>query len=93
MSAGRALPAQAQAQKKPASSAARRLEHAAPLCDVDDDSDMGASVSLPLPSDPTERAALFAAIDKGIEEARTGRDISWEELDARICKKFGIPPA
>ena len=45
----------------------------------------------PLPSDPVERAALFASIDRGIADVRAGRTISWEELDRRICKKFGLP--
>ena len=93
MSAGRALPVKAPAQKKAASSATRRVERAAPLGEPGDDDGVGSSDALPFPSDPVERAALLAAIDKGIEEARTGQDISWEELDARICKRFGIPPA
>ena len=34
-----------------------------------------------------------SAIDKGIAEARSGRDIAWEDLDRRISKKYGLPPA
>lgn len=45
----------------------------------------------PLPSDPVERAALFASIEQGIADGRAGRTISWEELDRRICKKFNLP--
>jgi hypothetical protein len=46
---------------------------------------------LPLPTDPAERAALFASIEQGIADVRAKRTISWEELDRRICKKFGWP--
>ena len=91
MSAGRALPVKAPVQKKPASSAARRAERAAPLGEPGDDDSVGSSDALPFPSDPVERAALLAAIDQGIAEAEAGQVIDWEELDRQICQKYGLP--
>lgn len=47
----------------------------------------------PLPSDPSLRAELFARLDRGIAEARSGREVAWEELDRRTRAKHRLPPA
>lgn len=47
----------------------------------------------PLPTDPAVRAELFARLDRGIAEARAGRDVSWEDLDRRTRAKHGLPRA
>ena len=87
MSAGRALPVKAPAQKKAASVGSQRGRKRA------DDGEMMEPVPPPLPSDPTERAALFASIDRGIADAQAGRTIPWEEVDRLTRQKLGLPPA
>jgi len=62
-------------------------------CDDGNERDEAARESNPLPLSPAQRADYFAAIEKGLEDCRLGREISWEELDRRICKKFGLPSA
>ena len=47
----------------------------------------------PLPSDPAERAALFASIDRGIADVRAGRTVAWEDVDRLTRQKLGLPPA
>lgn len=47
----------------------------------------------PLPTDPAVRAELIARLDRGIAEARAGRDIAWEDLDRRTRAKHGLPVA
>lgn len=47
----------------------------------------------PLPSDPAERAALFASIEQGIADGRAGRTVAWEVLDRECRQKHGLPPA
>ena len=71
MSAGRALPVKAPAQKKPASLGSQRARKRA------DDGEMMEPVPPPLPSDPAERAALFASIEQGIADGRAGRTVAW----------------
>ena len=87
MSAGRALPVKAPAQNKPASVDSQRGRTRA------DDGERMAPVPPPLPSDPVERAALFASIDRGIADARAGRTVPWEEVDRLTRQKLGLPPA
>jgi hypothetical protein len=87
MSASRALPVKAPAQNKPASVGSQRGRTRA------DDDEMMEPVPPPLPSDPAERAALFASIDRGIADARAGRTIPWEEVDRLTRQKLGLPPA
>jgi len=87
MSAGRALPVKAPAQNKPASVDSQRGRTRA-----DDGERMDPTPPL-LPSDPVERAALFASIDRGIADARAGRTIPWEEVDRLTRQKLGLPPA
>ncbi|MBL9040499.1 MAG: hypothetical protein JNM83_02800 [Myxococcales bacterium] len=84
MSASRALPVQAPAQKKPASLGARKRAG---------DGEMMEPVPPPLPSDPVERAALFASIEQGIADGRAGRTVAWEVLDLECRQKHGLPPA
>ncbi|MFO0657023.1 MAG: hypothetical protein U0787_18340 [Polyangia bacterium] len=64
MSAGRALPVKAPV-KKTAVPRALRDGGTEP-----DNRDMSEFVPQPIPADPAQRAALLAAIDKGIAEAR-----------------------
>ena len=87
MSAGRALPVKAPAQNKPASVDSQRGRTRA------DDGERMDPTPPPLPSDPVERAALFASIDRGIADARAGRTIPWEEVDRLTRQKHGLPPA
>ena len=91
MSASRVQPVQAPV-KKTAVPRAPRSAGSSVSADVDN-RDMIEFVPKPLPADPAQRADFFAAIDKGIAEARSGRDIAWEDLDRRISKKYGLPPA
>ena len=87
MSAGRALPVKAPAQNKPASVDSQRGRTRP------GDGERMDPVPPPLPSDPVERAALFASIDRGIADARAGRTIPWEEVDRLTRQKLGLPPA
>ena len=87
MSASRALPVKAPAQKKAASVGSQRGRKRA------DDGEMMEPVPPPLPSDPAERAALFASIEEGIADGRAGRVIAWEVLDRECRQKHGLPPA
>lgn len=87
MSVGRALPVQAPAKNQAGSVGSQRAHKRV------EDGAVKEPVPPPLPSDPTERAALFATIDRGIAEAKAGLLVDWEDLDAQICKKFGLPPA
>ena len=87
MSASRAQPVKAPAQKQPASVGSQRARKRA------DDDEMMEPVPPPLPSDPAERAALFASIDRGIADARAGRTVAWEEVDRLTRQKLGLPPA
>jgi hypothetical protein len=44
-----------------------------------------------MPADPTVHAALLAPLDRGIAEARAGRDVAWEDLDRRTRAKYDLP--
>ena len=84
MSAGRALPVKAPAQKKAASLGSRKRASYGEMMEP---------VPPPLPSDPAERAALFASIEQGIADGRAGRTVAWEVLDLECRQKHGLPPA
>jgi hypothetical protein len=87
MSASRALPVKAPAQKEPASVGSQRARKRA------DDGERMEPVPPPLPSDPAERAALFASIEQGMADGRAGRTVAWEVLDRECRQKHGLPPA
>jgi hypothetical protein len=70
----------------------QRLPKPTPAADLDEEGTLG-PVPPPLPSDPQVRAQLLARLDRGIQEAREGRDIAWEDLDRRTRRKNGLPPA
>ncbi|MFO0620699.1 MAG: hypothetical protein U0745_04835 [Polyangia bacterium] len=87
MSAGRALPVKAPAQNKPASVDSQRGRTRP------GDGEMMDPTPPPLPSDPAERAELFARLDRSIASAQAGRLVEWDELDRRTRQKLGLPPA
>ncbi|MBL9041768.1 MAG: hypothetical protein JNM83_09220 [Myxococcales bacterium] len=87
MSAGRALPVKAPAQKEPASVGSQRARKRA------DDGERMEPVPPPLPADPAERAELFARLDRSIASAQAGRLVDWEDVDRRTRQKLGLPPA
>ena len=88
MSASRVQPVQAPAQKATTPRGPRSAGGRAKVA-----SEMMEPVPPPLPSDPAERAALFASIEEGIADGRAGRVIAWEVLDRECRQKHGLPPA
>ncbi len=88
MSASRVQPVQAPAPKATTPHGPRSAGGRAKVA-----SEMMEPVPPPLPSDPAERAALFASIEQGIADGRAGRTVAWEVLDLECRQKHGLPPA